>query len=1247
VFQQPGSFYHLEMEYPDDAQRVIEVSVSSKTQGVWTNSQSGVGAETGGRFLPTHAMQKLCWIHVADPGPHSVDVINVVDNQKAAAKSLKIYRLKGDLPSVGAGINRRYGIHTERCFYTSGIGMNFGVGQPRDRQSLQVDQQLPSRQILLRDLVWLKESAERYAQYLEFCGQNCLVMGCIQYNEYNTPYVPAPLLDDSRVLHCMKTMLANVLDTNGIEFYAGVEFSQPQDVRTYANNAQVAKGADTMWMVDAKGQQRYGHRLTTVVPNWLHPAVRSWHDGLMQDLGRTFGHLSHWRGVHGMLGPSQRAGYWIPAFGSGATYGDFLDASFDDLTMDLFAKQSGIALPIPASDPQRFAKRAAVFCNPQLQQRFLDWRGDKVRDFYAEAVRTLRRKGQDLEFVNALGVEDREFFQYLTESGKPFKQIMREYAIDLEKMSAVEGLHTGRWTLSWRQTPPPLPAQDPYCWLARTSPDVISAFASPSQRYVLARTSWDENMFPTGGHALAARDDHDRLVESDWIMNAARIRALPQPGGYHCREALTQAIITGDPTLLLSGFTDININVGHEQMLRSILKTYTHLPRERFTPVLNTGLDTNLAIRQLSRGDESFFYVANPCQWHVKGRVTLQTDGQVFELVSGQRVALDAQQLAVDLTPFGLAAYRVSSPKLTIGRYQTEPMAGDELARLEGLVNRVAELLAHPEARLSLSLADRHFMNEAVVLARRAIESREYARAWALITHYRFWTWWRDFLEKATAAAARRPDSLVGAAPAGDIRYDPERNCICVTDYSEDTPATLDAILAADRKNGWGKVTYAKATDTYTVNAALWIGDDKTNGTFLQIGDADHPQLTVIVAGTVWVRPPKESPKRSDGSASVINRLTLGNPDDENIRATLKIACQTPGQHGVYVGYRSADSKTWLHRGSLHVYRSVITALTQDQQHAWGPRDYTDEKASPRWSMPGWYASDVRLVDATLSWFEGCPTYGIQTGTRGAREPVDAMQPNPRMLVVGTVFEHGGTAVQNGPQYLTNCVFRDLQIAVAEGGSLSAKLVRCAFEANRSNWTLGSMQSGGIVMDDCTAGDQKSLLTIKKNDLAPEQAIRAGVPLHPACLERCSLQVKVVDAADRPVPEALVVVSGLADSPPVTRGAAFTDQNGLTASAADAIVVTTTKHQASDNPMQPKTETFAYEVAVTKPGFQPQAAHLAAGKPIPNPLVIKLGRQDWNSRLPCGTISREGGRFSALPGHRCGVAVAGVLLKTP
>ena len=145
-------------------------------------------------------------------------------------------------------------------------------------------------------------------------------------------------------------------------------------------------------------------------------------------------------------------------------------------------------------------------------------------------------------------------------------------------------------------------------------------------------------------------------------------------------------------------------------------------------------------------------------------------------------------------------------------------------------------------------------------------------------------------------------------------------------------------------------------------------------------------------------------------------------------------------------------------------YNSTITAVRQDADHVWGRRDSGLEMS------PGWYASDVQLVGATLSWFEGCVTYGVQSGVLESRRPVEAMRPNPHMSIEGTIFEHGGSAVQNGAQYLEDCVFRNLQIAIAEGGALSAKLVHCTFRDNQHNWTLGAIQSRGIVMLDCRIG---------------------------------------------------------------------------------------------------------------------------------------------------------------------------------
>jgi len=1227
-FKRPGSFYLLELEYPDDADRVIEVVISSKTEGVWTNSQSGVGAETGGRFLPTGRMRTLRWIHVGDPGPHSVDVLNAVSGWNAAARRLRILRIKGDLPAVAAGTTRRYGTHTERCFFTSGVGMNFGVGYPvsptvqRER-----DRKAPLAQTILRDLVWMEQTSDRYVQYLKFTGQNCHVMGCYQYAESNTPYVPAVLNDASRVRQCLKTVLSHVLDANDIDFYAGVEFSQFQDVRSYANNAQVARGADTVWMVDRHGRQRYGHRGITVVPNWLHPSVREKYTALLDDLCQTFGGLKHFRGVHGFLGPTIGAGYWIPAFGQDSRYDDPLVATYDDRTMARFSKDTGTELPVGPKAPDRFSRRAALLRVPALRARFLNWRCGLLREFLGNAVSRLRQHRSDLEFVNELAVEDRRFFQYLAErrtavgagrmpgTGSEFGRTMREFGIDIPRLGAVPGLSIGRWTLGWRQARP-LSSQDPFSWMARTDPDVIAAFPPEAGRTVFVRTSWDENRFVAGGYKVKDKRDHDRLVAGDWIMNAEKIRALPQPGGFNAREALLQAIVTGDPVRVFGGFTDLNINVGHEQTIRELMLPFTHLPAGRFRPALGTGLDTDLTVRVLRTPQTAWFYAANPCPWPVRARLYIETPGAGTELVGGRRAfrrrRSGRHELSFELAPFTLRAWRVDAGELRIIRYEIDPLQGRDLQRLTRVADRVAALLDTPGTARRMAPADARFMRARLDLIRADLSARQYARAWARMTGRRFWSLWKDILERAPAPqdTTETPLLITGPrAPAG-IHFDRARNCLRVIGYSEERPATIRDLAAADAQNGWGKVKQT-GPQAWSVDAGLWIGDDSGRSTFFQIGDVRTPHATVTLHGTLWVWPPAPSAPRSDGLPSAINRLTLGDPKHSEVRPVLRFACSRPGEHGLYVGFRgtTADGKKALRRaGSLWVFHAAITAAIADSEHAWGGRDLTGTGDSPRWASPGWYAGDVRVADSVISWFEGCVAYGVDSGKFQRGMGMAGIGPNPKARIVRSTFEHGGAAVQNGTQYLEDCVLRDLQTAVAEGGALKARLVRCVFDGNRRNWTLGSLLSGGIVLDDCQVGPQKKPMEIRKNGRDRRTLARHGVPRYPEVRLRRTLRVKVLDKSGSPVDGAFVLVDCPNTADAAVNRAAITDATGLTpATVSDgATLVTALRFRATDTPRKPLVVRPWYRVQVWRAGKVRGTVRLEAGQPIPDPLVIRL-----------------------------------------
>lgn len=779
-FNHPGSLYLVEVDCPDNGFRLTEISMTSKIDGVRFSGQTSAGVETGGKFYTTGKMQTLRWIHRADHGPHSIDVMNgrSIYPLPAAAAGVRVYRIKGPLPALKAGSGRKYGIHNERQFYNNGFGRNFGMDMPVTRaMQKERDQSRPPMQSFLADLHWLKDAAELYTQYLRFSGQRTQALGCLQYSDNNTPYVPAPDAEVARVPWCPRSMLAHIFALNDIDFYAGIEWSQSPDVRNYVNNAQVARGAETYNFVDGDGGQRYASEIFTMVANWLHPEIEGAFLDIMRQVTDTFGHLSNYRGVHNLIGPSQwGSGYFAPAFGWSEEWNNPMAVSYDDITFARFKQDTGIKLPLEDDDPERFSKRASLLQNPAYRKRFLAWRTGLFNDFVQKSVNALREGRPDAELVNAMVLESADFFRYLHGQDRSFDSILRDFALDLGALNRLDGVSIGRWTVSWRHTNDRVfPHQDSYFWIAKESPEYIETFAGAVRRYVFCRTSWDENHIRSAGVGEVGEKEKGvswgALVPgSDWIQNRAELTAMPQPAHIHARETLAQALITGDPNLVLSGFTDVHLNLGHEQAVRTLIRPYTYLPEEAFENVLDTGLRTNLAIRKLNRSADSWFYVVNPGYWPIRGTVRVKAGAPVYNPTTDTRVAgAGDADVPVDLPPYGLAIFKVDSPALDVTGFETEKMAGGEIDRLHQAVKRVLALLDDPQTKLALAGDDRPFMKDISDQASAALQEDNYALAWSLIKLPRYWTLWRNFLEKAAEQAAALPERLGAAQDATSL----------------------------------------------------------------------------------------------------------------------------------------------------------------------------------------------------------------------------------------------------------------------------------------------------------------------------------------------------------------------------------------------------------------------------------------------------------------------------------------------
>lgn len=421
---------------------------------------------------------------------------------------------------------------------------------------------------------------------------------------------------------------------------------------------------------------------------------------------------------------------------------------------------------------------------------------------------------------------------------------------------------------------------------------------------------------------------------------------------------------------------------------------------------------------------------------------------------------------------------------------------------------------------------------------------------------------------------------LASAAWAG-VTYDAKANRIVVDDYLESAPATLDTLLQADQAGKWGKVSYDQATDTYRVEADLWIGTEKSISTFFQIGRKDHPKETLIMKGNLSVSPSKEAKidrrtelKRTDGRLAFVNRLTLGSPTDDSLQPTLKFDCSKKGEFGIMVGHTVEGKR--LYRGEFHAYHTLITALTQDDDHMVKGGAFS--------------GNDIRLIGCTLSWIDGTMCYGLQAGNG---------------TVEGTTFEHGGAALYNGVQVAKNCKFRFLGTGVSEGGSLSATLINCVFEANDHNWTHSSC-GYGVVAIDCKFGPQKQPL-----QFSPAVDSRTRRKCYPIYAEKKRIIVQVVDSKGKAVPGAAVdITCEQGDPTAIDVGFAVTDEKGMTPEPDDerALLITARRLRAVDPPGEPTEEKFTYLMKIIAQGHRTEEVKGIDAQKIFGPMKVVLSR---------------------------------------
>ena len=426
----------------------------------------------------------------------------------------------------------------------------------------------------------------------------------------------------------------------------------------------------------------------------------------------------------------------------------------------------------------------------------------------------------------------------------------------------------------------------------------------------------------------------------------------------------------------------------------------------------------------------------------------------------------------------------------------------------------------------------------------------------------------------------------------GAISYDEGVKAIRICDFPKDMPCTLKRLAEVNGLFGWNKVTYDKASDTYTVTGDLWIGNNDDTETYFQIGGKEHPGETLIMKGNIFVRPYWKR-GQNEGKhwwyvPKKVNRLTLGVQGDETVKAALKFDCNPQNHFALFTGLLiEADGKVIMPNeawgGQLFVYNSLITAVTQKPGYEVG----SAIRPLPRGALL-LYGNGNVLDNAEISWVKGYVGYG-RTCHAWKRDSCE-------YSIVNTVFSHCGYVCAS-VEKMAGCKFVDCVSPVQDAGDADVEFTDCVFSRNTHNFTL-KWTGTGVTCIDCEIG-----APLKGDSYVAKRAEKGQFPKF---ISKRHVVVEVADAAGKPVTGAEVTVK--AEQP----GAGMlenirhvTGKDGKTDGKAgkNPILLTGVIKTATITQDQPEVQTFSYTVTASHDG---KTAALKGVKPDKSWEVVRI-----------------------------------------
>lgn len=385
-----GDAYIVEIDIPDVDDRTVNAAVLYSLPIALDNSFYPLGSSarvaassavtTGGIQRNSNGIKTLTMLFHAANKISTVLVTSPL-TPPAAVCQIRLYHVKGNLPGLLLPeTNREIMEHHERftTWQTLAACSNIVEGGT-------------FHPYIAHKNAWRNwyEGIERKIRQLRFQGQNASIEGMLMYDHAVYPSENLENSIDFGEEFDAPYLMIRMYEKNGINCYFGWEVNRLHTTRVKLekgiSDRKIRNGeARGIYSISAKGEQEQEWAASGV--NMLAPGV--WEDFLssVKDVYRRYGDSKAVKGLflaHGF--------YWIPGFLS-LNNTNSSGVSFDDDSMDLFEKMTGIKLNMKVSDPERFAKRAELL-NGRYRKEYYAWRKQIMSQKFRE-IREILHSGR-------------------------------------------------------------------------------------------------------------------------------------------------------------------------------------------------------------------------------------------------------------------------------------------------------------------------------------------------------------------------------------------------------------------------------------------------------------------------------------------------------------------------------------------------------------------------------------------------------------------------------------------------------------------------------------------------------------------------------------------------------------------------------------------------------------------------------------------------------------------------------------